>query len=285
MQNTNSVEVFRQIAQGIQAADGLLITAGAGMGIDSGLPDFRGAQGFWRAFKPLQHLGKSFIDMANPDLFFTQPKLAWGFYGWRLHAYRETQPHAGFQLLKEWGQALKHGAFVFTSNVDGQFQKAGFTEQQVNECHGSIHYLQCCNNCCQDIWPATDFKPEVDEETCLLQNEVPRCPHCDEIARPNILMFGDYYWQARRSDIQEERMAQWLSQVNNLAVIELGAGTSVPTVRRFSEYVAQQANTLLVRINPDDNHIPQKVRGKHFSLAMGALEALEHIQAAMRENS
>ncbi len=281
MQKDISQETFLQIAQLIQAADALLITAGAGMGIDSGLPDFRGTQGFWRAFKPLQHLGKSFVEMANPELFFEQPKLAWGFYGWRLHAYRATQPHTGFQLLKEWGQARKHGAFVFTSNVDGQFQKAGFTEQQVNECHGSIHYLQCCNNCCQDIWPATEFTPEVDEETCLLQNTPPLCPHCNGLARPNILMFGDYYWQARRSDLQERRMAQWLSEIEKLVIIELGAGSSVPTVRRFSEHFAQQAQAHLIRINPDEAYIPSQIRGEHFSLPMGALEALEKIQTAI----
>ena len=63
-------------AEHLKQADGLLITAGAGMGVDSGLPDFRGDQGFWKAYPPLKHLGKSFVDMATPELFYTDPKLA-----------------------------------------------------------------------------------------------------------------------------------------------------------------------------------------------------------------
>jgi NAD-dependent SIR2 family protein deacetylase len=71
-------------AEHLKQADGLLITAGAGMGVDSGLPDFRGDQGFWKAYPPLKHLGKSFVDMATPELFYTNPKLAWGFMGYAL---------------------------------------------------------------------------------------------------------------------------------------------------------------------------------------------------------
>jgi NAD-dependent SIR2 family protein deacetylase len=40
----------RQAAEAIKAADAILIAAGAGMGVDSGLPDFRGTQEFWRAY-------------------------------------------------------------------------------------------------------------------------------------------------------------------------------------------------------------------------------------------
>ena len=53
----------------LREADGLLITAGAGMGVDSGLPDFRGQEGFWRAYPALRHQGLSFEDMANPVRF------------------------------------------------------------------------------------------------------------------------------------------------------------------------------------------------------------------------
>lgn len=44
------------------------------------------------------------------------------------------------------------GCAVFTSNIDGQFQKAGFDEAFIHECHGSIHYMQCLLPCCNAIW-------------------------------------------------------------------------------------------------------------------------------------
>lgn len=85
----------------LRAADALLITAGAGMGVDSGLPDFRGNQGFWQAYPALGQAGLAFSAIANPQAFKTDPALAWGFYGHRLKLYRETVPHAGFALLRE----------------------------------------------------------------------------------------------------------------------------------------------------------------------------------------
>lgn len=205
--------------------DGLLITAGAGMGVDSGLPDFRGNQGFWKAYPPLKHLGKSFVDMATPQLFHTDPKLAWGFYGLRLNTYRAVEPHQGFYLLKEWSETLPnltHGAFLFTSNVDGGFQKVGFKDEKVYECHGSIHWLQCLDNCTRDIWSADSFMPIVDEYHCQLLNDFPLCPHCGGIARPNILMFDDWKWQDQFQAVKEHKLMQWLKQVDKLAIIELG---------------------------------------------------------------
>lgn len=59
-------EEIQHAIQVIQAADALLIGAGAGMGVDSGLPDFRGPIGFWRAYPPLEKLGIAFEKMANP---------------------------------------------------------------------------------------------------------------------------------------------------------------------------------------------------------------------------
>src|ERR1700712_4392664 len=94
----------------IQSADGILITAGAGMGVDSGLPDFRGDQGFWKAYPRYAELGLNFAELANPRWFQKDPYLAWGFYGHRLHLYRTTVPHAGFALLRAWAEKMAAGA-------------------------------------------------------------------------------------------------------------------------------------------------------------------------------
>lgn len=130
-------------AQAIHNASSLLITAGASMGVDSGLPDFRGNEGFWKAYPPFAKMGLPFSELANPRWFARDPELAWGFYGHRLNLYRRMVPHAGFAVLKRW--AGERSAQVYTSNVDGQFQQAGFEE--VCEIHGSILHLQCAVPC------------------------------------------------------------------------------------------------------------------------------------------
>lgn len=269
---------LEQAAAWLSEADGLLITAGAGIGIDSGLPDFRGPGGFWAAYPALGRARIAFESIANPAAFQRDPRLAWGFYGHRLELYRQTVPHAGFALLLAMGKQMAHGSWVFTSNVDGQFQKAGFSEQRICEIHGSIHHLQCSAGCHEGIWPAVDFQPEIDREHCQLLGELPNCPHCGQLARPNILMFGDGDWVARRMMLQYQRLEQWMATVDRLVCIEIGAGRQIPTVRHFSENTGGR----LIRINPAEPEIDAKKQ--QLALPLGALDGISRLYAACRQD-
>jgi len=261
----------------IDNADAVLITAGAGIGVDSGLPDFRGNEGFWKAYPVIAKLGHSFSAMANPEWFESNPKLAWAFYGHRLNLYRETVPHEGFTILKEL-VASKKDYFIFTSNVDGQFQKAGFPEEKVYECHGSIHHFQCTTRqCTQAIYSAKDERVEVDIEKFEALN-IPKCITCGAVARPNILMFGDWGWKGTRSSEQNQRYHDFMADVydNNykLVIIEIGAGTHIPTIRHESEDIARNMNSFVVRINPRDYDIDEKLG---VGITLGGLAGLKRV--------
>src|SRR4051794_11112220 len=106
-----TADLIRRSAGVIAEADALVIGAGAGMGVDSGLPDFRGNDGFWRAYPPYAKLGLGFSSLANPRWFRDDPGLAWGFYGHRLNLYRRTRPHPGFALLRAWAERRPRGGF------------------------------------------------------------------------------------------------------------------------------------------------------------------------------
>ncbi|GLZ40373.1 Sir2 family NAD-dependent protein deacetylase [Actinokineospora sp. NBRC 105648] len=254
-------------AELVAGADAVLVCAGAGMGVDSGLPDFRGGAGFWRAYPPYERLGLRFEELADPVHFVEDPELAWGFYGHRLALYRNTIPHAGFAILRDWG------ARAFTSNVDGQFQLAGFAD--VAEVHGSIHHLQCTLPCRRAVWAAT-VDVEVDPETMRAVGGLPTCESCGALARPNILMFGDAHWVPDRSQADLDALSEWRRSLRgrNLVVLEIGAGTAIPTVRRHAE-LASAATGNLIRINPRE---PEIRHGRGVALAMGAVEALTEIQ-------
>ena len=262
-------------AEAIGSTEALLITAGAGIGVDSGLPDFRGYEGFWRAYPPLKKLGISFVDMANPIWFKRDPELAWGFYGHRLGLYRATEPHDGFRITHGWGLGCSHGCFVFTSNVDGQFQTAGFDRDRILECHGSIHHIQCLNHC-GEITRADDFEIEIDDETFRAAPPLPSCHKCGSLARPNVLMFGDWGWLPERTGAQEARFADWVGSLGDarIAIVEIGAGTAVPTVRMTSEQLARRSGARLIRINVREPQVPDN----HIGIAIGGLEALQEIQ-------
>jgi NAD-dependent SIR2 family protein deacetylase len=253
--HTRDQAAIARAAALIAQADGLLVAAGAGMGVDSGLPDFRGNAGFWRAYPALAAEGTAFMDIASPLAFRAAPRRAWGFYGHRLALYRKTVPHAGFDLLRRWGSAMTHGTRIFTSNVDGHFQKAAMPPLHVDECHGSIHQLQCLQGCTDAVWTASGFEPVVDAARCELVGPVPACPHCGGIARPNILMFNDSAWIGARHDRQATRLRRWIERTRRPVVIEIGAGLNIPTVRRFSERMVRLRNASLIRINPREYEI------------------------------
>ena len=99
--------LLNRATRAVAEADALLIGAGAGMGVDSGLPDFRGNDGFWKAYPPFKKLGLSFAELANPYWFRHDPEQAWGFYGHRRNLYRLAQPHAGFAILRSWCERAK----------------------------------------------------------------------------------------------------------------------------------------------------------------------------------
>lgn len=174
---------------------------------------------------------------------------------------------------------MKHGAFVFTSNVDGHFHKSGFDDASIYECHGSINHLQCSTGCTGHIWKAGELGLDIDMETLSVSGPLPECPLCGAVARPNILMFGDWSWTPNRSESQGRRLAEWKARAGGtkVAVIECGAGTAVPTVRSNCQTLAKEFGAPLIRINTREPEGPPGT----VSITSGALEGLRLIEAEL----
>lgn len=270
-------ECIKAAARAIENADALLIMAGAGMGVDSGLPDYRGNEGLWRAYPRLGDLGLSFEAIASPSWFDKNPRMAWAFYGHRQKLYRDTVPHPGYALLQGWAENMPAGLFVYTSNVDGHFQDAGYPADRIVECHGNLHRYQCCEPCHNHIWRDDPRDFRIDLSKLKFLDPLPRCPKCGELARPNVMMFFDWDYIRDLTIAQMDRYNAWLSALEPLeariVVLEIGAGASLPAVRRESERLLTRPNTLLIRINPREADGPNGV----ISIPLGALDALERI--------
>lgn len=282
----NTQHLF-EAAQLIYAADCLIICAGAGMGVDSGMPDFRGENGFWRAYPALARANLGFQEIAQPSSFAKHPRLAWGFYGHRLRLYRDTTPHEGFHILLRWAQQKQGGYWVFTSNVDDHFQKVGFSANAIEECHGSIHYTQCVANCCDKVWSAANITPLIDDAHGVWKGALPKCTQCGALLRPNILMFDDWRWNPFRRNYQRNNRTHWVrqrkQQQSKPVILELGAGAAVPAVRRFALNMRKQLAHLdatWIRVNP--NEAPD-TGAPDICINTGALEALTRIDEQLHK--
>jgi NAD-dependent SIR2 family protein deacetylase len=226
-----------------------------------------------------RRLGLSFVQAANPEHFERDPAFGWGFYGHRTNLYRQTVPHEGFQLIRKWLADYGLNYFVVTSNVDGQFQKAGFAEGSIQEVHGSIHHLQCLSPCSNSIW---DNREEIPVDLDTMRAEyIPKCISCGGVARPNILMFGDFSWLSDRTRRQEREFDEFLTDHNGarIVVLEMGAGTAIPTIRSIGERLAERNNAVLIRINPREAQTPPG----QISISAGALEGLRVIDAHLEK--
>ena len=264
---------LEQAATWVRDAKRFVITAGAGMGADSGLPTFRGAEGFWKAYPAFRQLGLEWRALARPKWFEEDPELAWGFYGHRVQTYRETAPHQGYHILKSWCQSRP--SFVFTTNVDAAFQEAGWGEEQINEVHGSLSWLQCTALCHRETWSAEGHDFHIDATSCRARSPLPMCPKCNRVARPNVVLFGDHTFTKQRTTAQRRRYESWLTKDPGLVVIEVGAGVDIPTARRHSRHLQVKYKANVIRINPEN---PEGASGM-ISLQMGARDALSAIQA------
>jgi len=259
----------------VERADAVVILAGAGMGVDSGLPDFRGTQGLWKEYPELMNRDLNFEEMANPKWFREDAKLAWAFYGHRLHKYLEVQPHTSFDLLLELCKSKNDDYFVVTSNVDNHFKKAGFDPMKIHEVHGSLAYFQCIYGCKRDIW-AADYDSVVVDKHSFIATSTPSCPHCGKLARPNVLMFDDYGWLCERERRQRKRFESWKRNMRGskkkVLIIEIGAGKAIATIRRIAEclYLQEFHESSFVRINPRDCDVPDGA----ISIQSGGLDGI-----------
>ena len=115
-------------------------------------------------------------------------------------------------------------------------------------------------------------------EHFFAQKPLPFCPKCKKVARPNILMFGDWLWLGDRSSLQKEKYINWLRELQQknikVAIIEMGAGKAVPTVRMQSSKLTRALNATLIRINPRDYDLP---KGNHIAIPRGAAEGIQGI--------
>jgi NAD-dependent SIR2 family protein deacetylase/8-oxo-dGTP pyrophosphatase MutT (NUDIX family) len=279
-------------AAAIDDADAILVCSGAGLGVDCGFGTFRGrSAGAWPTALAKRKL--DFSEASDPCWFDEDPQFAWSFWKSRHDTYTSAAPHAGYALLRDWGAAKPHGIFSFTSNIDGHWSAAGVPDERLWEVHGAVTRMQCTDiDKCEESghWPVGAGLAALEEDpvTCTLTNtlaELPRCRKCGALARPHVLMFGDWGFETSRSDAAEVSYRAWKRQLLDakakVAVVEIGAGCAVPTVRMEAQLASDQFDAPLIRINTEEPAVAHLQHGG-VAVELGALDALLRIEAARR---
>ncbi len=276
-----SIEIehtLQTVAELVKNADAVAIFAGAGMGVDSGLEQYRGSDGLWTKSIKINNSDIMYYDLMNHNAFEEMPEKAWGFIGSLIERYDSIKPHEGFTKLLELLSGKEY--FVVTSNCDEHFQKAGYNENNILECHGSIYYMQCMDIKEKEIWLTPQIK--VNKESVTAEDPLPLCPNCNSNCRPNLFLFGDWFWVSTRSVHQQLRFNSWCKEIKlkykNILAIEIGAGKAIPTIRNAAERFSENKYPL-VRINPNDFEIRSN---SHISIPKGAKESILKIAETIK---
>ena len=255
---------MNHIKDSINNSDGIVILAGAGMGVDAGIPDFRGKSGLWTAEKD------NFMKFSSGAAFHERSLEAWNFYITRLLKHKKLPPHRGYYDLKKLLDDLNKDVFVVTSNVDGHFKKALYREDKIYEIHGNLEYIQCSNRCHNALYPMPEFT-----ESLNTLDGAPKCPKCNGLMRPAVMMFNDPWFVMNLVEEQSQKCIEWYSNKSNVFGIEIGAGTAVPSIRIHGRELTQA----LLRINPYEFTVNRPQDIAINSTALDGIDALIKIMA------
>lgn len=249
----------------ISKADYVLIGAGSGLSTAAGLEYF--GESFEKNFK-------EFIEKYNfPDLYsasfydFNTQEEKWAFFAKMIYLNRFNKEP--LKLYQEIYSLIKEkDYFVITTNVDGQFEKAGFEKERVFETQGDYAYLQCERACHNKLYYNYDLVNEWLKSTsdCKIpSNLVPKCPVCHGNMEMNLRKDANFV-QDENWYKQDKRYGEFLdkSQDKNLLLLEIGVGFNTPGIIRFpfEQMVYNNINTHLVRINKDYAFASKEIENK-----------------------
>jgi NAD-dependent deacetylase len=243
-------------AEAVDQARLVVISSGAGISKESGVPTFRDAQdGLWAKYDP--------GELASPQAFERNPDLVWSWYMHRLHMAMNAQPNPGHDAVAELEQLVPQ-VVVLTQNVDGLHARAGSTD--IVELHGRLGRFKCFANC-QGAPTYVDIATVPHDD-----DHAPDCPHCDSKLRPDIVWFGEILpSDALQRAYDLSASCDVMIVVGTSGVVQPAA--SLPTL-------ARRAGAVVIEVNPEPSLI---TRDANIFLQGKSGEMLPQLVAAIRE--
>jgi NAD-dependent deacetylase len=218
-------------------AKNVVVSTGAGMSRDSGVPTFRDAMtGLWARFDP--------HELANAQAFSRRPARVFGWYVWRWNLVHKAKPHAGYHALVKMENAFDEFLIV-TQNVDGLHSRAGSSD--VVELHGSLDAFRCFDN--GHPFDSSGLQGlEADEEG---EVDPPQCAICGSMVRPGVVWFGE-------SLPREPVERAWAAVGSCDALIVVGTSAVVYPAAELPS-IAMRRGCPVIDVNPSSTPITHDV--------------------------
>jgi NAD-dependent deacetylase len=208
----------------------VLVITGAGVSAESGIPTFRGNDGYWRNFDAAK--------LATPEAFERDPKLVWEWYSERRQRVSNARPNAGHEAIVKLARQADDFLLV-TQNVDDLHARAGLASRAMVQIHGNI-FVTRCSRC--------DFRRDCDHDC---EDVLPRCPECAALMRPGVVWFGE---RLPLSELQ--RVENYLDRGACDLVIVAGTTAAFGYIIDWALRASDCGGELL-EVNPEETPISQ----------------------------
>jgi NAD-dependent deacetylase len=221
------------------------VLTGAGISAESGIPTFRGPEGYWtvgsKVYMP--------EEVATLAMFNQYPREVWEWYLYRLGVCLHAEPNSGHYALAEMETVLADRFTLITQNIDNLHIRAGNSLERTFQIHGNINFTRCSNNCHMRLLMLDDELKIKRERKTLSEKELGllQCPACNNWLRPHVLWFDECY---------DEQLFRFESSVdvavNTDLLIIVGTSGATALPNHVVSLVAEHNGTI-IDINPERN--------------------------------
>jgi NAD-dependent deacetylase len=209
-------QLIKRAAGDILNSKKTIAFTGAGISVESGIPDFRGAQGLWQKYDPEEY--------AHIQAFYSNPDKVWRMLKDMFELIMTAKPnpaHIGLAKLEQMGYLSS----IVTQNVDGLHQAAG--SKNVIEFHGSHRTLSCLK-CSQ----------KIDGNSFTMEDLPARCPRCSSLLKPDVVFFGEPIpWEAQVSSLKESKACTAVLVIGTSAVVYPAASIPIMAKERGAKVI------------------------------------------------
>jgi NAD-dependent deacetylase len=238
---------LEDLLRGVEGRGGKVsVLTGAGISAESGIPTFRGPEGYWTVgseeYRP--------EEMATQAMFSIDPWEVWAWYLYRRTVCRKASPNPGHLAVVRMEEILGDRFRLITQNVDGLHLRAGSTPDRTFQIHGNLHFMRCAAACSARIYPMPSEMQDKGRNQPLSEQEKAalHCPECGGITRPHVLWFDEFYDE---HFYRANSAIQWASGSGLLLVVGTAGATTLPM--QIGRMVSQNPDAVLIDVNPNAN--------------------------------
>lgn len=228
---------------------------GAGISAESGIPTFRGKDGYWvsgsKNYKAQEIGTKRFFNIASHEVL--------KFYIYRKSITQFARPNQSHLMLKEIEDVLDDKFVLISQNVDSLHKKAGNSEEKTFLIHGDHDFMRCGDECSSELYPfPKDIELKNRKKDQLTEQEINilKCPKCGEDLRPHVLWFDEYY---NEKFFKKDTVLRISKETGILFILGTSGETTLPQV--IAKNVLAKSG-MVVEINIADSYFSELLKNK-----------------------